>query len=62
MNNETKLIMATYKGHINGGNGYTSHDIEVSGVVTQAAAKALMEARNPGARITAVRMISNKDS
>ena len=31
-------------------------------VVTQAAAKALMEARNPGARITAVRMISNKDS
>ena len=54
--------MATYKGHINGGNGYTSHDIEVSGVVTQAAAKALMEARNPGAKITAVRMISNKDS
>ena len=30
--------------------------------LTQAAAKALMEARNPGARITAVRMISNKDS
>ena len=53
--------MATYKGQIHGGNGYTSHEIEVSGVVTQAAAKKLMEARNPGAKITAVRLVSNKD-
>ena len=53
--------MATFKGHIHGGNGYTSHDIQVSGVVTQAAAKALIEARNPGAKITAIRMVSNKD-
>ena len=53
--------MATFRGRISNGNGYTSQDIEVSGVISQSAAKKVMEARYPGARITSVRIVSNRD-
>ena len=53
--------MSTYQGQIHSRNGYTSQKVTVSGVVTQSAAKNAMEARNPGAFITSVRLISNKD-
>ena len=53
--------MATFKAHIGAQNGYTSHDVQISGVVTQAAAKKALEAQNPGAVIRSVRFISNKD-
>ena len=53
--------MATYKATIGNCNGYTSHDVEISGVTTQAAAKRAIEATHPGASIRAVRFISSKD-
>ena len=53
--------MATFRGRIQSSNGYTSQDIDVSGVINQSAARKVMEARYPGARITSVRMISNRD-
>ena len=56
-----ETIMATFQGQIHSRNGYTSQKVTVSGVITQSAAKNAMEARNPGAFITSVRLISNKD-
>ena len=53
--------MATYKAHINAGNGYKSQDIQVLGVINQGAARNVFEARYPGANITAVRIVSNRD-
>ena len=53
--------MATFAGQIHSGNGYVSHTVKVSGVLTQAAARRLMEARNPGAKISAIRQVSSKD-
>jgi len=53
--------MATFKATIGNCNGYTSHDVEISGVTTQAAAKRAIEATHPGASIRGVRFISSKD-
>jgi len=53
--------MATFAGNIHGGNGYKSQTIQVSGIITQAAARRVMEARYPGAKISAIRQISIKD-
>ena len=53
--------MATYQGHIQGGNGYKSQDVQISGVINQGAARNVFEARYPGARIVSVRIISNDD-
>ena len=53
--------MATFKATIGNCNGYTGHDVEISGVTTQAAAKRAIEATHPGASIRAVRFISSKD-
>ena len=53
--------MATFIGHISNRNGYTSRDVTVEGVTTQAAAKRALEARYPGAVINSVRITSNKN-
>ena len=53
--------MATFRGRIHTGNGYISQDVEVSGVISQSAAKKVMEARYPGAKISAVRIVSSRD-
>jgi hypothetical protein len=53
--------MATFKAHIANGNGYSSADVTVDNVVTQAAAKRALEARYPGASIRAVRITSRKN-
>ena len=53
--------MATYKATIGNCNGYTGHDVEVKGVVTQAAAKKVLETTHPGASVRGVRFISSKD-
>ncbi len=53
--------MSTYQGQIHSRNGWRSQKVTVSGVVTQSAAKNAMEARHPGAYITSVHIISNKD-
>ena len=53
--------MATFAGNVHNGNGYKSHTTQVSGVITQAAARKVMEARLPGAKISAIRQISSKD-
>ncbi len=51
--------MATFKAHIANSNGYSSQDVTVEGVVTQAAAKRALEARYPGAQIRSVRITQN---
>ena len=53
--------MATFAGNIHNGNGYKSQTVQVSGVIGQAAARRVFEARYPGAKITAVRIVSNRD-
>ena len=53
--------MATYKATIGNCNGYTGHEVEISGVTTQAAAKRAIEATHPGASIRAVRFISSTE-
>ncbi len=53
--------MATFAGNIHTGNGYKSQTVQVSGVIGQSAARRIFEARYPGAKISAVRIISNKD-
>jgi len=53
--------MATFTGNIHNRNGYSSGQVTVSHVRTQAAAKQALEARYPGAFITAVRQTSSKD-
>ena len=53
--------MATYKAQIGACNGYTSHEVQVSGVVTQSAAKKALQATHPGASIRSIQFISNKD-
>ena len=53
--------MATFAGNIHNGNGYKHHTITVSGILTQAAARRVMEARYPGAKISAIRQVSSKD-
>ena len=53
--------MATFAGNIHTGNGYKGQTVEVSGVLSQSAARRVLEARYPGAKISAVRIISNKD-
>ena len=55
------LQMATYKAQIGACNGYTSHEVQVSGVVTQSAAKKALQATHPGASIRSIQFISNKD-
>ena len=53
--------MATFEGTVLATNGYQNHKVQVSGVVTQAAAKRAMEAIKPGATIVSVRHISNQN-
>ena len=53
--------MATFRARIACTNGYKSHEVEVSGVVTQAAARRMIEAQHPGASVRHVRLVSNKD-
>ena len=53
--------MAIFRGNLHNGNGYKSGSVEVNMVITQAAATRALEARYPGATITALRFISNKD-
>ena len=55
-------LMSTFQGQIHARDGWKSQKVTVSGVVTQSAAKNAMEARHPGAYITSVRLISNKDN
>jgi hypothetical protein len=53
--------MATYKATIGNCNGYTSHEVVVTGVTTQASAKRALQATHPGASIRAIRFVSTKD-
>ena len=53
--------MATFTGNIHSRNGYSSGQVTVNHVRTQAAAKQALEARYPGAFITAIRQTSSKD-
>ena len=53
--------MATFTGRIANGNGYTSQDVTVSGVINQVTATKALEARYPGAVIRSVRLTSNKN-
>lgn len=53
--------MATFTGRIANGNGYTSHDVTVSNVISQSAAQRALEARHPGATVRHVRLTSNKN-
>lgn len=52
--------MATFKANIHNGNGYTSQTVEVDGVLSQSAARRVLEARYPGAKISAVRITSSR--
>jgi hypothetical protein len=53
--------MATFTGNIQCRNGYSSGQVTVNLVHTQAAAKKALEARYPGAFITSVRQTSIRD-
>jgi len=53
--------MATFKATIANTNGYRSHEVEVSGVASQSAARRMIEAQYPGASVRHVRLVSNKD-
>lgn len=53
--------MATFRGNLHNGNGYKSGSVEVNMVISHSAAKRALEARYPGATISAIRMVSNKD-
>ena len=53
--------MATFQGNIHSRNGYSSGKVEVNQVRTQAQARQVLEARYPGAYITAIRQISVRD-
>ena len=48
--------MATFKANIAATNGYKSHDVTVEGVVTQDAARRVLEARYPGAQVRSIRI------
>jgi len=54
-------IMATFTGNIQTGNGYKFQTVEVCGITSYSTAVQVLEARYPGAKITAVRMTSNRD-
>lgn len=53
--------MATFTGNLHNRNGYSSGKVEVNHVRTQAQARQVLEARYPGAYITAIRQTSNRD-
>jgi len=53
--------MATFTGNLHNRNGYSSGQVTVNHVRTQAAAKQALEARYPGAFITGVRLTSSRD-
>ena len=53
--------MATFTGNIQTGNGYKFQTVEVCGITSYSTAVQVLEARYPGAKITAVRMTSNRD-
>ncbi len=51
--------MATFAGNIHNGNGYKSQTVRVEGVITQSAARRVIEARYPGAKVSAVRIVAS---
>ena len=53
------LTMANFKAKIAATNGYNSQDVTVEGVINQAAARRVLEARYPGAQVRSVRINGN---